>query len=325
VNQGRLLYLSRADVEAVGPSMPEIISAVEDAFREKGRGRTEMPPKPGIHPGGDSFLHAMPAFIPALSSMGVKWIGGNPANPRCGIPYISGLIILNDPQTMAPSTVMDCTWITAKRTGAATAVAARHLARPESGSVGVLGAGVQGFSNLEALAAVFPLVRVTVYDVDPEQAARYCSRAANAWPHLAIRVARHAREAVEGMDMVVTAGPLVKPPHATIRSGWLGAGSFASAVDYDSYWDRAALAEADKLTTDDTQQLLDSQKLGYFLDIPPIHADLGEIVAGHKPGREHAEERIIACNLGLAIDDMAVAPLVRARAMERKIGTWLPL
>ena len=115
----RLLYLSRADVEAVALPMPAVIDLLDRAFREKGAGRVEMPPKPGIHTRQDAFLHAMPAFIPALGAAGVKWVGGYPDNPSRGLPYISGLLILNDVETGFPTAVMDCTWITGARTGAA--------------------------------------------------------------------------------------------------------------------------------------------------------------------------------------------------------------
>ena len=133
------------------------------------------------------------------------------------------------------------------------------------------------------------------------------------------------RAAVSGCDIVVTAGPILKTPHATIQAGWLDAGAFASLVDYDSYWSRAALAEAAKFCTDDVPQLKLYQSMGYFQNIPPIHADLGELVTGKKKGRESAQERTMTANLGLAIDDMAVAPLLYRRAREKGIGTWLPL
>jgi len=154
MREDQLLYLSRKDVEDVDLSMAEIIKTLEVAFREKAEGRVEMPPKPGIHPGGgDNFIHAMPAYIPALKSAGMKWVSGFPANTRRGLPYVSGLLILNDPDTGLPLAVMDCGWITGIRTGAATAVAAKHLARPESATVGILACGVQGRTNLAALQA----------------------------------------------------------------------------------------------------------------------------------------------------------------------------
>ena len=127
---GSILYLSRRDVEAIQLPMQEIIDALDEMFKEKGRGKVEMPPKPGIHTQPDAFIHAMPAYIPSLQAAGVKWVSGYPANQAKGLPYITGLLILNDPETGVPLAVMDCTWITAKRTGAATAIAAKYLARP---------------------------------------------------------------------------------------------------------------------------------------------------------------------------------------------------
>ena len=104
----KILYLSQADVISTGLGMKEIIQLVEKAFFEKGNGWVEMPPKPGIHPGGgDNFIHAMPAYIPALNSAGIKWVSGFPGNVERGLPYISGLLILNDPETGIPLAVMD--------------------------------------------------------------------------------------------------------------------------------------------------------------------------------------------------------------------------
>ena len=101
--KNQLLYLSKADVEAVGVTMAEIIESLTVTFRAKGEGRTEMPPKPGIHPGEDSFLHAMPAYIPDLKSAGIKWVAAFPENPQKGLPYITGLLIFNDVTTGLPS------------------------------------------------------------------------------------------------------------------------------------------------------------------------------------------------------------------------------
>ena len=112
---GSILYLSRRDVEAIQLPMQEIIDALDEMFKEKGRGKVEMPPKPGIHTQPDAFIHAMPAYIPSLQAAGVKWVSGYPANQAKGLPYITGLLILNDPETGVPLAVMDCTWITAKR------------------------------------------------------------------------------------------------------------------------------------------------------------------------------------------------------------------
>src|SRR5574341_456644 len=209
MSNNEFLYLSRKDVEQTGLPMAEIIVALEEMFREKGQGRVEMPPKPGIHTRPNSFIHAMPAFIPALDSAGIKWVSGYPENQQKGLPYISGLLILNDPETGLPISVMDCAWITAQRTGAATAVAAKYLARADSSTVGVIACGVQGRSNLEALACLFPIRRVRAFDIYPEIAAKFAedmSRKLN----VPIETVASARQEVSKMDIVVTSGPILK-------------------------------------------------------------------------------------------------------------------
>jgi ornithine cyclodeaminase/alanine dehydrogenase len=324
MSQQKILYLSQSEVASVGVTMKEIIDALEIAFREHGNGRTEMPPKPGVHTQPDAFIHAMPAYIPALYSVGMKWVSGYPENHRRGLPYITGLMILNDVETGIPLAVMDCTWITAMRTGAATALAAKYLARPESESVGILGCGVQGRTNLEALKVLFPIKRVVAYDTLPDAAHKYANAVRARW-HLKVTIAKQPREAVEGLDLVVTAGPILRKPHATIKAGWLKEGAFASLVDFDSYWDGAAMKEASKFCTDDIPQFEHYREVGYFQDVPPIYASLGELVAGKKRGRDNAQEKTMACNLGLALDDMATAPIVYKRAVERGIGTLLEL
>ena len=321
----QLLYLSQTDVVAVGLTMTEIIESLEIAFREKGNGRVEMPPKPGIHPGnGDNFIHAMPAYIPGMKSAGVKWVSGFPDNHKRELPYITGLLILNDVETGLPISVMDCVWITAMRTGGATAVSAKYLARPESAVVGVLGCGVQGRTNVEALNVLFPLKRVVAYDINTQAARRYADEISTSFGLDAV-VAGTPRDAVTHCDIVITAGPILKNPHRTIQAGWLDEGAFASLVDFDSYWHPDAMHEAAKFCTDDRAQMSYYQDHGYFQDIPTVHADLGELATGQRPGRETPAERIVAANLGLALDDMAVASLIYRKAAEKGIGTWLPL
>ncbi len=320
----QMLYLTREDVETAGVGMLEIIQALDDTFKEKGEGRYEMPPKPGIHPGKDAFLHAMPAYVPHLRAAGMKWVSGNPNNQLKGLPYVFGLLILNDPETGAPLSVMDATWITGKRTGAATAVAARYLAKPDSSSLGIIACGVQGRSHLEALACLFGLTRVKAYDLHPEAAERYAGEMSQALK-LEIEVVSSPQEAVRDMDLVVTSGPILKDPSPTIQPGWLAPGAFAGPVDFDSYWTGPALEEMDKLATDDMDQMEYYRQIGYFKKTPRTYADLGEIVSGKKPGRESETERIICLNLGVALADMATASLIYHKAKAMGLGRRLPL
>jgi ornithine cyclodeaminase/alanine dehydrogenase len=322
---GDFLYLSRTDVEKLRIPIEEIIRAVEEVFREKSMGRTEVPPKPGIHPQEDAFIHAMPAYLPKMKAAGVKWVSGFPANPGRGLPYISGLLVLNDVQTGFPVCVMDCTWITAKRTGAATAVAAKHLAREDSRVLGILGCGAQGRSNLEALKTVCKdLEEVKAYDISEENLRKYVEEM-TAQHGLKISPVHSPRKAVENCDMVVTAGPILKHPQPVIDESWFKNGGFACSLDFDSYWKPEAMHSMTKFCTDDREQLEYYRTQGYFSNIPDVYADLGEIVSGKKPGRESSGERTMAMNLGLAIEDIATAILVYEKARKARVGTRLPL
>lgn len=321
---GKLLYLSQADVEKIDLPMSEIIDGLDRMFKEKGRGDVEMPPKPGIHPRPDAFIHAMPAYIPSLSAAGMKWVSGFPDNWKKNLPYISGLLILNDPDTGIPLAVMDCAWITAKRTGAATAVAARYLARPDSSTVGIVACGVQGRSNLEALTCILPVRSVKAYDIRSEVAKRYAVEMSDRF-RITVEPVKTVAEAVRGMDIVVTSGPILKKPAPPIEPDWLAPGAFASPVDFDSCWQGGALSQADKLATDDHDQMRYYRDQGYFVQTPEAYSDLGEIAAGRKPGRERDDERTIAINLGIALEDMVTARRIYDAARERGIGTELPL
>jgi len=324
MSENQFLYLSRADVEKTALDMPTILRLLEEAFREKGQGKVEMPPKPGIHTMPDAFIHAMPAYIPSLKSAGIKWVSGYPENYKRGLPYITGLLILNDVETGIPLAVMDCTWITAYRTGAATGVSAKYLARKDSEVAGILACGVQGRTNLEALACLFPLKRVYAYDIHPEAQEKYIAEMKAKFDFEIVGV-REPKQALVESDLVVTSSPILKHPNPTIEKDWLKPGAFGSAVDFDSYWSGAALAQMDRISTDDHAQFQYYKSVGYFQQTPDPYADLGEIAAGLKPGRQNDKERALAMNLGLAMDDMAVAPEIYRRAREKGIGTWLSL
>jgi len=320
----KLLYLSRADVERIALDMPTIVRLLETAFREKAEGRVEMPPKPGIHPGGDAFIHAMPACLPGLKTAGMKWISGYPENQKTGLPYISGLVILNDFATGLPTAVMDASWITAQRTAAASVLSAKYLARPSSEVLGILACGAQGRTHVLAFAGAYPIKRIYAFDIVPAVQRAFVDEMSRQ-TGLEIVGVDQPKKAVIDSDIVVTSGPILKRPDPVIEKGWLKPGAFASAVDYDSYWAPDALAEMDKLATDDLPQFRYVRVMGYFQRMAEPYADLGELVVGKKRGRANDRERTMAMNLGLALDDMAVAPEIYRRAVERRIGVWLPL
>jgi ornithine cyclodeaminase/alanine dehydrogenase len=319
------LYLPKADIEKLKIPVHDVIHVLEEAFKEKGEGRVEVPPKSGIHTRKDAFIDAMPTYIEKMGAAGIKWVSGYPENYRLHLPYIWGLVILSDPGTGLPLSIMDARWITAARTGAATAIAAKYLARKDSQVFGILGCGVQGRANLEAVAQTFRgLKEAKAYDTNPVVLKKYVSDAVNKYG-LKVSAAKSPREAVVGSDIVVTAGPILKHPSPVIESGWLTAGGFACALDYDSYWKPAAMHTMDKFYTDDVKQLMYYRSIGYFQHIPDVNGELADIILGKKPGRENEKQRNMAMNLGLAIEDIATAKMIYNRALKEKVGTWLKL
>lgn len=304
--------------------MRDVINAVELAFVEKGHGRIEMPPKPGIHPLPDAFIHAMPAYIPSMKAVGVKWVSGFPQNMPKNLPYISGLLILNDAETGIPLCVMDCTWITGMRTGAATAVAAKYLAPPESKTVGILGCGVQGRCNLDAIKETFPrCARLLAYDRNTKAAEALCSDASSQWG-FETKLCLNAAEACEDADIIVTAAAILKDPSPVLELSWLKSRVFLSPVDFDSYIKPEIFKAADLFYTDDVAQQQYYRKIGYFKNIPEPQGDLGEILTHQKRGRNNTDKITIAMNLGIALEDMATAALVYESAVKANVGTLLP-
>jgi ornithine cyclodeaminase/alanine dehydrogenase len=323
-----LLYLSHKDVEDLGITMKEVLEVVDHGFRLKGLGKTEMPPKPGIHPRTNTFIHAMPAYVKEIEAAGLKWVSGYPANVEKGLPYITGLLILSDPETGVPIAVMDCAWITAMRTGASVGISAKYLAKKTSSVAAILGCGVQARTSLRALVETLPeLSKVRCYDLYPEASRRFMYEMSLAFPKLNIMACVSPAEMIEGADVVVTAIPIVTEPKPPLCAGMLKEGGLAVSLDYDSAWTSSAMKGCDKFVSDDISQLLSTKKEGvYFSGIPEnICADLGELAAGLKPGREDPLERIFSMNMGIAVDDIVTAKLIYERALERGTGTRLSL
>ena len=318
-----LLYLSQEDVVAAGMTMPETIAVVEDVLREHGLGATENPPKPGVHP-ANSFIHAMPGYLPRKRAAGLKWVSSFSGNTGLGIPPVMGLIILNDVQTGQPLAVMDCRWITAMRTGAVSAVAARYLAAKKATVVGIIGAGIQGRYNLLALAAVLSqLELVRVFDINRRTADGLVDVLGGELK-LRFEVERSAQAVIEGADIIVTATGRLDQP--IFKEKWIAPGSLVLPVHHRG-WENRTLHAVDKFITDDWQQLkLAHEKVGGFDGpLPDRHAELGQIIGGLKPGRGNETERIIDFNYGLAIEDVAVAGEIYIRAKAKGLGRILPL
>ena len=256
-----LVYLSQADVVSLDMSMREVLDALDGGFAAKGRGHTEMPPKPGIHTRPDCFIHAMPAYVRELEVAGLKWVSGYPPNSAKGLPYITGLLVLNDCETGMPLAVMDCAWVTAMRTGASAGISARYLARSGSAAAAIVGCGVQARTSLMALVEELPALReVRCYDLFPEATQRFIAEMAALFPALRLVTCASAPEAVRPADVVVTAIPIVVDPAPDLDAGMLKEGGLAVSLDYDSAWTSAAMRECDKFCTDDIRSAARDQR-----------------------------------------------------------------
>jgi alanine dehydrogenase len=303
-----LLYLRREEVAALLPPLPEQLDLVEQTYESVAAGRVELPPKPGIHPRKDSFIHAMPAYLRDEDVAALKWVAGYPQNKALGLPYISGLIVLNEPDTGLPAAVMDGAEITAARTAAASGVCIRKWAPDGWRQVAILGAGEQGRYHARVVNELNGDAAIRAYDPHPERIAGLEGRVA---------AAAAPAEAVQGADIVVSAGPIVDNPDSPLGPDWLGERWLALPIDFDFYFSADTVAEADLFLVDDVGQFEYYRSLGHFRDWPEPAGTVGE--------RHASRERVLCCNLGVGALDAAFAARILHRAREEGAGTELPL
>ena len=310
------IYLSQEDVLDLEIPMKEVIELVELGLSEHGHGRVENPPKPGIHSKPDAFIHAMPAYYEKLGIGGLKWVSGYPSNRAVNLPQIAGLMIVNDMETGMPLAVMDCRWITAVRTAAVSAITAKYCAAEGTESLGIVGCGVQGRMNLVGFKEVIPTLKeVRVFDIS-EGAMESIKEDYEDELGVEITACESVESAVDGMDMILTATQRLREP--LVRNEWFKPGCLGFGLEASRAWYGDAILEADKFITDSWDQTVYFYEHGAFPDgLPNLYAELGEVVAGKKPGRESQDERILAISIGLALEDVIVANRVYEMAVER--------
>lgn len=333
----QFLYLSQEDViKADGLEMGRTIEAVDRAFQACAKGETINPPKTVIMWDKDKPVDirrrviAMPSCIESEKRFaGIKWISSAPENPKSlGLPRATALIILNDYESGIPLCVMDGTIVSAMRTGAISGVAAKYLAKRDSQTVGLIGTGVQGRTQLMALKiALTHLKRIQVYDLDSEKAEGF-AREMESVLSVSVRVVESPWAVFQKGDVVVTA---TVSDHSYIKRTWPREGCLYIEISgLDSEMD--VLTAFQKIVVDDWEQVKDNQHnlvgrcygAGLFTD-KDLYASLPEIVIGRKPGREKDEERIFFNPLGMSICDLFEAYRVYQSAREKGIGKILSL
>jgi len=290
------------DRETVAASLPPVLEQVELAgrvYRAMARGEVEMPPKIGVHPRPDAFLHAMPAYLRELDVVAMKWVSGYPENPARGLPAISGVIVVNDAETGVPLAVLDAAEITAARTAAASGACVQAFAAAGWGAVAVLGCGEQGRYHCEVLRALNPECEIRAYDPVTERARDVCQ---------GVIVADDPRAAVAGSDVVVTAGPILRDPPSPLDESWLEDDVLLLPIDFDFYVSAHAVAACDLFLTDDVAQYAAYREHGYFRSWPDPHASVGEGLE-----QELRARRVVCANLGVGALDAAFAHAVLSR------------
>lgn len=320
-----LLYLSQSDVKSLSIPMAAVIERTETALREKADGKAIMPAKHWISPEGDRFFSAMSGALLEMGAVTCKWQSGSPGNARIGQPYITGLLILNNLETGMPKAIMDSTWITAQRTAAATAVTAKHLATANPRALAIIGCGVQGRTNLEALRIVWPSITdLHAFDIDPAKAESYLAEAGARYGVTGQNCAS-VQEVVADADIVVTCGPIVAGGDRSIECGWLKPGALLVTLDYDCYLNPAAASDFDGVFTDDVEQVQHLKAHGFFTSFPDDLEELAAAILGTSQGRQDDGQRFLSLNLGLAIEDTALADLIEHTARQRQVGRSLAL
>jgi ornithine cyclodeaminase len=259
---------------------------------------------------------------------GIKVVGDFVSNYAAGLPSELGLLTLYDPETGVPLAIMDATMITASRTGAMTAVGARYLARPESRVLGHVGARGTAFWNVVLLDELFSLDEIRVTSRRPESRVAFARQLA-AVTATRIRVVATAEEAFDGADILVEASRLTVP-EPLLRTAWVKPGAFVVPYGTVSAVELNLLDVMDKVVVDDWREA-QSGRFGALrphvdtgrLTAASLYAELGQIVAGRRPGRERAGERILFWHRGLAILDIAVGLAILRRAEAQDAGTML--
>lgn len=326
------LYLNQADVRATGVDMHVALKAVEESFRLHHQGQTILPHKTVLDMGERERGrgNAMPAYVGGdYEVFGIKWIAGFPGNPTLhGLPRGTGLFILNDSWKGIPLAIMDCTLTSAMRTGAVTGVGAKYLARQDSRSVAMIGAGVQARTQLEALKIVLPgLQEVRAYDVRHEAAEKYAEEM-SARLDLDVCAVGSAEAAVRDADVVVTVTVADEP---IVKDAWMKPGSYFAAVGSYQEEEFAVVSNSDKVVVDGLEHVLhrETPVIALMIEQGLIEAgeigDLGAIVCGDQPGRETPDERIFFSPIGMGTEDVCLCYEVFKLAQEKGIGRKLGL
>lgn len=328
-----LRFLSGPDVDSLGVTSAEVVAAVEGVVAAHGRGQTVFEPRTHLVPDNDGRGHfnVLRGHVSSLDDHGVsgiKVVGDFVPNYSLGLPSELALLTLYDPHTGVPRCIMDATFVTEARTGAMTAVGARHLARPGAKVLGHAGARGTAYSNVVMLDALLDLDEVRVTSRRPESREAFAEQL-RAVLRAEVVVTETIGEAFDAADVCVEATRLTEPA-PLVRREHLAPGSLLVPYGTVSALEPELLRAVDKVVVDDWREsqsgrfgALRSQVDSGELSRESLHAELGEIVTGRRPGRESDTERILFWHRGLSILDVALGQLLLERAQAADVGTMV--
>ena len=319
-----ILLLSQEDVIACSPSVNEAREIMEDVFKSHAEGRVVMPTKLIMNPPPEfkGRFVAMPAYIEtAIGSVGgIKWLSSYSENvAKLNLPNIVAFIAINDPETGFPLAIMDGTYITGLRTAAAVAGGARYLAAKNVEKIAIIGNSVQGKTILTAITEVYPNARVAAYDTIEAVTDAFVSEME---PSIDAEIEKvgSSYEAVKGSDIVISATRAKEP---FFSGEWLEPGMLVISIGSMPELMPDVFEHADKIVADDWEGCKHLGSLKPFAESnlnSEVYAEIGEIVAGRKPGRESLEEKIVYVPMGMGSEDVAVAHHVYRNALNRGRG-----
>jgi alanine dehydrogenase len=322
------LVLSEADV-ADAISMADGVRLVEHAFRQYTEGHAVLLPRVSVDlPGTGGSFRVMSATMPAAGAFGLKTLTGYPGKRLPGETYF--VLLLFSTETGALRAVMAAGHLTGIRTGAATGVAAKYLARADASVLGVFGAGVQARQQIAALMIVRPISSIKIFDVDQVKAASLAAQLCDQFK-VAARSVAGARETVAQSDLVVTA---TTSRESVFCGDWLEEGTHVSGIGANSPSKReldGATFRRGKIVVDFKDQTL--QEAGDLrealstgaITVDDVHAELGEIITGRKEGRSSDREITVFKSVGIAVEDIATAAYVYEQAVAKGLGTHVAL
>ena len=323
-------YLNAPDVAALALTDNEIIEAVEAGLAAQGRIDTVIEPRMHLVPGRgiDGHFNVLRGFVAPLSLAGVKVVGDFVDNYRRDLPSEMGLLNLFDPTTGQPVAVIDAAGLTDMRTGAVTAIGARHLARKSSRVLGHIGARGTAYWNVRLLDSLFHFDEIRVHSRRPESRDAFARKLSQDLGKPVMATDDWA-SCARGADIVVEASRL-SAPEPMLRTEWIARGAFVVPYGTMSAVELSLTDIMDKVVVDDWGQC----KSGQFgslrahveagkLSESTLHAELGEIVAGRKPGREREDETILLWHRGLSLSDIALGAAMLAKAKRLGIGQRL--